>query len=772
MLSYTTFTLGLEVPALLEVAMDWDNVLDIYKTGEYNEAQAGAVATLMRYCGQSCYMDYTPEASAAAQDDQMVGLMTFGYHPGVTYIKRDNYDDDEWNRLLQEELGAGRPVSYVGYGSEAGHSFVLDGCKDGKYHVNWGWGGRYDGFFSLDLLGSGGYSFNYYQSMLYGLYPDPESGATVCYDFEQDGIYCKQEGDGAVVVNRDYGFNSYSGHVSIPETVTCGGRTLTVTAIGDGAFMRCGGLTSVDIPATVTTVGHNAFTHCDALTELTIGKNIVSIGASAFSDCNNLRCVEVEDIAAYCRITFGDFYSVPFVNGARLYHQGQEVKDLVIPGEAGRVSDLAFMFCDGVERLTVQEGVTSLGMYSFWECFSLVHVELPSTLISIEEEAFSECYKLQQVVFKEGLKRIDDYAFYFTRMQEAILPSTLERIGYASFAYCDSLKCLVMQGGNAAMDTYAFYGCTSLESVKLSPRQAQVGAYAFYGCKAMTSLDLGESVELISQYAFYGCNHLTQVSFPASVIDVGSTAFSHCNALARVDAASVENWCSITFHSEEANPVTTAHHLFVAGEEVVELVIPEGVTVIGNHTFRNCEGLQSLSMGNGVTEIGTGAFSGCENLQTVMTGDGLRTIGEKAFSVCAKLSTLTLGAALESIGPKAFATCVALTDITCRAETPPVLDSKACFLNTIFNKATLRVPAVALDAYKTADVWNLFKTIVPVASAIVGDVNMDGELSIADINATIDAVSQGQPNPLADVNGDGEVTIADVNAVIDIILKP
>ena len=107
------------------------------------------------------------------------------------------------------------------------------------------------------------------------------------YDFIVDGIYYNYNGDGETVSvtykNKDY--NSYSGSVVIPSTVTYDGTTYSVTEIGDGAFETCSNLTSLTIGNSVTSIGSYAFNNCKNLISVTIPKSVNKIGDKAFYNC-------------------------------------------------------------------------------------------------------------------------------------------------------------------------------------------------------------------------------------------------------------------------------------------------------------------------------------------------------------------------------------------------------------------------------------------------------------------------------------------------------
>ena len=158
---------------------DWDNMLPSYEDG-YNDDQAEAVATLMYHLGVAFEMDYAPVSLVSSSSVPPALHGFFGYDGAMSYRSRSNYSDEDWKALIRAELEAGRPVYYGGQADGGGHAFVLDGYQaDDYFHVNWGWSGRYDGYFLLDALnpegqGTGGFEggYNRYQDMLIGIQPE------------------------------------------------------------------------------------------------------------------------------------------------------------------------------------------------------------------------------------------------------------------------------------------------------------------------------------------------------------------------------------------------------------------------------------------------------------------------------------------------------------------------------------------------------------------------------------------------------------------------
>lgn len=154
---------------------EWDRMLDKYSRGEYNDAEANAVAQLMYDCGRAVNMQYSSNGSGAqAQMIQLAMCSNFSYDKGLLYYERKYFGAAEWDDMMYAEMAAGRPVIYAGLDEDGGgHEFILDGYRAGGfYHLNWGWSGVSDGYFRLDALnpssqgaggGTGSEGFNYEQ---------------------------------------------------------------------------------------------------------------------------------------------------------------------------------------------------------------------------------------------------------------------------------------------------------------------------------------------------------------------------------------------------------------------------------------------------------------------------------------------------------------------------------------------------------------------------------------------------------------------------------
>ena len=208
-----------------------------------------------------------------------------------------------------------------------------------------------------------------------------------------------------------------------------------------------------------------------------------------------------------------------------------------------------------------------------------------------------------------------------------------------------------------------------------------IGEKAFYGCTSLTSITIPESVTEIGSYAFEECTSLTSVNIPESVTSIGWMAFLNTPSLISVHITDIAAWCSIDF-TDGSNPLGD---LYLNGELVTDLVIPDSVTEIKSHAFDDCTSLTSVNIPDSVIKIGDSAFESCKSLTSITIPDSVAEIDDNAFLGCTSLpvenniryadtfaidvtnnglTSYTLKEGTRFIGFMAFYDCTYLTSIT------------------------------------------------------------------------------------------------------------
>ena len=198
--------------------------------------------------------------------------------------------------------------------------------------------------------------------------------------------------------------------------------------------------------------------------------------------------------------------------------------------------------------------------------------------------------------------------------------ANLEELPYRAFYYDTLLTSVKLPSTLKTIGEYAFSRCERLTSVTIGNSVTTIGRSAFSQCYHLTSITMGNSVTTIEFAAFGNCSSLTSITIPDSVTTIGGCAFDSCSSLTSVYITDIAKWCAIEFPHYMTNgctPLIYAHNLYLNGKLVTDLVIPDGVTSIGESAFAYCTCLTSVTIPSSVTEIGAGTFYKCSNLTSV-----------------------------------------------------------------------------------------------------------------------------------------------------------
>lgn len=350
----------------------------------------------------------------------------------------------------------------------------------------------------------------------------------------------------------------------------------------------------------------------------------------------------------------------------------------------------------------------------------------------------------------------------------------------------------------------AFAGM-ALTDVKLPSGLTTIGMGAFGGCSKLVSISLPSTLVTVGDYAFAGCSSLTTITLPASVTTVGRGAFMRCTSLTSltVDSSSLLTSleamalmdCPALQTIKLGGNVKSVGDRAMAGTGIKKLNLSDSRSLdsIGDWAMVNMP-VQEAQLPTRLRKLGTGAFLYDTNLSTVNLGGhvshlndyllagtaldgnldlaGVTSMGDYVLYNVSSLSVVELPATVTWIGSYAMAGMTGMTSMVSNAASVPALGENV-WAGVNQADIPLTVPAGSIDSYKDADQWRNFKF---GDSWIRGDVNGDGEVNIADVNALTDIilgrVADDDTMYRADVNEDGEINVGDVNALVDIILGP
>ena len=255
--------------------------------------------------------------------------------------------------------------------------------------------------------------------------------------FEVDGIYYEiLSEDEMTVTITDYDDDSYGKSIAIPDRVAYVGRVYSVTSISSCAFMEAR-ISSVQIPNTVTFIGESAFIGCQQLTSVTIPGSVLRIGKGAFGRCSNLKEIIVDESNASYASNGGILYDKDMTT--LICCPGGMASATNIPSSVTSIDEEAFAHCINLSSVNIPHSVKSLPLRAFFNCSSLAYINIDS-VTDIRSQVFSNCTKLSSISMN-SVSTIGDEVFYSCISLESIsIPRTITKIGDYAFYDCPSIK--------------------------------------------------------------------------------------------------------------------------------------------------------------------------------------------------------------------------------------------------------------------------------------------------------------------------------------------
>lgn len=364
-----------------------------------------------------------------------------------------------------------------------------------------------------------------------------------------------------------------------------------------------------------------------------------------------------------------------------------------------------------------------------------IYYNITDGLATVTNNGSTGCYSgdvvIPQEVTYQGLTypvtAIGRSAFMLSSLTHITLPNTITSIGDNAFAKCSNLADIDLPSSLKDIGSYAFTMCDRFISVTIPDSVTTIADYAFYACTGLKTLTIGPSVTSIGNNAFRALFELNTLIWNAK----------RCSTTGSMDTYSVSS-------VEIGDDVELIPDYFLNGSKVTSVIVPNSVFTIGDSAFYSCSSLKSVTLGSGIANIGKSIFYGCNQM----------------------------------------------VELTCLASAPPgFIDTEFGLFKELddYARVTLHVLPASVEAYQSAVIWMNFTQILGDVTTenLPGDVNGDGDITIADANKVIEVIingggSSGGHNHAptregksinADLNSDGEVNIGDLNAIIEYILN-
>ena len=444
---------------------------------------------------------------------------------------------------------------------------------------------------------------------------------------------------------------------------------VNITALPTQAFYNSKNVEHLILPNTLITIGEEMFYQSD-LRSVVIPTNVTTVGYSAFKRCSSLTTVTFEK-ESQLKTIGGDYYYGAFSDCTAL-------TSIEIPASVETIGNTAFSDCSSLATVTFEKGsrLKTIGNNAYYRCTSLTSIEIPASVETIEKKAFMHCSSLATVTFEKGsqLKTIagDSYDGAFsdcTALTSIEIPASVETIEATAFKRCSKLATVTFEKGSQLKTIGGGYSSSS-----------HFGTYSdYYG-------------------AFSDCSSLTSIEIPASVETIEATAFSDCSKLA-----------TVTFEKGSQLKIIGGGYsssyyygAFLGCSSLTSIEIPASVETIEATAFKRCSKLTTVTFEKGSQlKIIGGGFD---------TNVGYRYI-YGAFSELKNLMTVDMSACtqVEIIEECAFYNDPELRLFKVSTETPPTCENNA-FVG-INPYSVLKVPSGCANAYKAATGWKNFASI-------------------------------------------------------------
>ncbi len=493
------------------------------------------------------------------------------------------------------------------------------------------------------------------------------------------------------------------------EKVTFAEENL-LRGVYEGAFYGCKSLCEISLPDSVVEISDFAFYGCRRLTALPVSdtgalKGIYSYGM-AYTGLTELTLPEtVVDLDSYAfkgvrlkTVTIPDANAKQLIIGIGAFEDCNELEEITLPFigaefEGDDLTWLGYIFGAGsyeanstyvpesLKKVTISEGITSIGAYAFYHLASIEEISVPHSVTTIYWGAFADTtarYELTNTITTVSGIGLDGTIRY--EATSGVLG--LGIVGHLELS--DKITAVSLS-------------CDGLTSITIPDSITSIGNWGFGNCRSLTSITIPDSVTSIDNQAFYGCSSLYVIYNNSNLnFEFGSSDNGYIAEYAKlivdkngnkrykdegsgfeyIDTAdgflfTKENgeYTLIAYLGNE-NTVTLPKDINGNSYTIYEMsgvrnvIIHDGVTSIGGNAFAGCRSLTSITIPDSVTSIGGGAFDNCSNLMSIMIPDSVTSIGNSAFWACSSLTSVTMGSSVKSIGSNAFSHCTSLTSIT------------------------------------------------------------------------------------------------------------
>lgn len=427
--------------------------------------------------------------------------------------------------------------------------------------------------------------------------------------------------------------------------------------------------------------------------------------------------------------------------GNHAFYQRENLKSISLPDCVGEIEQVAFAYCKALENLELSNSLTHIGFTAFCQC-AFKTLDIPSSVVSIEREAFEDCKSLTSINIKASHVSFDYYVFKNCQsLKDVYVIAQNPTDIYNVFRDVDlSNVTLHCARGTAAKYRSAdewedfgriveadyipyntvYYTSTDGKVVKINVN-AIMGSILVSNTydKGVGVITFKNDITRMDNSPFDNCKNLETVELPGSIKKIGICSFQYCTSLKSIKLPevldSIKPLAFISCSALESINISSGcksigEYAFSGNKSLKKVVLPESLTEIGSSAFVSCSALESINIPSGCLSIGASAFSGNSSLKEVILPESLTEIKSNTFNE-ADITNITIPRSVNNIETQAFGYCKHLENVYVDWNTPLEVHENA-FLGSNCADATLHVPYGTKELYMEADVWKEFGKIV------------------------------------------------------------
>ena len=323
----------------------------------------------------------------------------------------------------------------------------------------------------------------------------------------------------------------------------------------------------------------------------------------------------------------------------------------------------ASVYNSTIKNVIIEEGITSIGLYSFSKFVLLENIVIPDSLTTINSSAFQHCPNLRSITIPASVTSIDPEAFTGCTYLKTICSekgsaaedfAKEQGIPFADISTPEADKPTTPTNAGGTIDGTDITWKLADNTLIISGEGVVPSFGEFYTDDSFVKPDspwyqyadeihtviFEEGITGVGAYTFYGFDNLTEVIFPESMCAIDGYSFSYCKSLRTI---------TIPGHIDQ-----TGIRAFYACTGLESVTFEKGISRIGASTFAYCTSLTDISLPEGLEVIDDGAFANCFTLSSVSIPDGTQSLVRNAFRWCISLTEITLPASITDIAPTAF----------------------------------------------------------------------------------------------------------------------